>query len=81
MHSGTLARMGITDFKVSKTKVGGLSDVSKVTHVPEPGRVAELEAQQSTSEGKERPQEIGGYKGPDPTRYGDWERNGRCVDF
>ena len=27
------------------------------------------------------PQEIGGRKGPDPTRYGDWEVNGRCVDF
>jgi hypothetical protein len=26
-------------------------------------------------------EEIGGAKGPDPTRYGDWERNGRCVDF
>jgi hypothetical protein len=25
--------------------------------------------------------EIGGPKGPDPTRYGDWERNGRCIDF
>ena len=25
--------------------------------------------------------EIGGPKGPDPTRYGDWERDGRCVDF
>jgi hypothetical protein len=20
-------------------------------------------------------------KGPEPTRYGDWERNGRCIDF
>jgi hypothetical protein len=27
------------------------------------------------------PREIGGPKGPEPTRYGDWERNGRCVDF
>jgi hypothetical protein len=26
-------------------------------------------------------QEIGGPEGPEPTRYGDWERNGRCVDF
>jgi hypothetical protein len=26
-------------------------------------------------------EEIGGRKGPDPTRYGDWEVNGRCVDF
>jgi hypothetical protein len=25
--------------------------------------------------------EIGGPKGPEPTRFGDWERNGRCVDF
>jgi hypothetical protein len=28
-----------------------------------------------------KPKEIGGRKGPDPTRYGDWEINGRCVDF
>ena len=25
--------------------------------------------------------EIGGRKGPEPTRYGDWEKDGRCVDF
>lgn len=25
--------------------------------------------------------EIGGPRGPEPTRYGDWERNGRCSDF
>jgi hypothetical protein len=25
--------------------------------------------------------EIDGRKGPEPTRYGDWEVNGRCVDF
>ena len=25
--------------------------------------------------------EIGGPKGPEPTRYGDWEVNGRCSDF
>lgn len=25
--------------------------------------------------------EIGGPKGPEPTRYGDWERRGRCIDF
>ena len=29
----------------------------------------------------DRPKEIGGRKGPDPTRYGDWEKNGRCIDF
>jgi hypothetical protein len=25
--------------------------------------------------------EVGGRAGPDPTRYGDWEKNGRCIDF
>jgi len=25
--------------------------------------------------------EYGGPKGRDPTRYGDWEKNGRCIDF
>ena len=27
------------------------------------------------------PREIGGPKGPEPTRYGDWEVGGRCIDF
>ena len=25
--------------------------------------------------------ELGGPKGLEPTRYGDWEKNGRCYDF
>jgi hypothetical protein len=25
--------------------------------------------------------EIGGRKGLDPSRFGDWEKNGRCIDF
>lgn len=28
-----------------------------------------------------RTKEKGGPRGPEPTRYGDWERKGRCVDF
>ncbi len=28
-----------------------------------------------------KPAEIGGPKGPEPTRYNDWERGGRCIDF
>ncbi|NHA15266.1 DUF1674 domain-containing protein [Thioalkalivibrio sp. XN279] len=27
------------------------------------------------------PKEIGGREGPEPVRYGDWEKNGRCIDF
>ncbi len=29
----------------------------------------------------DRQREIGGRNGPDPTRFGDWEKNGRCIDF
>ena len=31
--------------------------------------------------GKNMPKEKGGPKGPEPTRYGDWEVDGRCSDF
>jgi hypothetical protein len=34
-----------------------------------------------TPKGPPEPREIGGPKGPEPTRYGDWERGGRCTDF
>ncbi|MDE1907276.1 MAG: DUF1674 domain-containing protein [Rhodospirillales bacterium] len=32
-------------------------------------------------EAQKPPKEIGGPSGPEPTRYGDWEKNGRCSDF
>jgi len=35
----------------------------------------------NTSGETDREKEIGGRDGPDPTRYGDWEKNGRCIDF
>ncbi|MDG1287540.1 MAG: DUF1674 domain-containing protein [Rickettsiales bacterium] len=36
------------------------------------------ETDEDSSENKK---EIGGPKGPEPTRYGDWEVAGRCTDF
>ena len=30
---------------------------------------------------KPPPPEVGGPPGPEPTRYGDWEKLGRCIDF
>jgi hypothetical protein len=49
---------------------------------PEPAHVAP-ESRPATDEAvaSEAPREIGGRAGPDPTRYGDWEKNGRCIDF
>lgn len=59
-------------------------------HTPKPARVKPLTpaalgsgrvpaAADTTA--SDRPVEIGGPTGPEPTRYGDWERNGRCTDF
>lgn len=31
--------------------------------------------------GEVNDREYGGPRGLDPTRYGDWERKGRCIDF
>jgi len=40
---------------------------------PEPAKLADKSDQKRG--------EIGGPAGLEPTRYGDWERNGRCIDF
>ena len=34
-----------------------------------------------TEPNQSRPVEVGGPTGLEPTRYGDWERGGRCIDF
>lgn len=36
---------------------------------------------EEAARGTGREKEIGGRDGPDPTRYGDWEKAGRCIDF
>ena len=41
----------------------------------------EAESPPEAEPAPERPREIGGRGGLDPTRYGDWEKNGRCIDF
>ncbi|MEM7763271.1 MAG: DUF1674 domain-containing protein [Pseudomonadota bacterium] len=42
----------------------------------------EQSQQRVAREGDKPPaKEIGGRKGPEPTRFGDWEKNGRCIDF
>lgn len=35
----------------------------------------------SATTGAGAPAEVGGRDGPEPTRFGDWEKNGRCIDF
>ncbi|NIZ00591.1 DUF1674 domain-containing protein [Thalassospira lucentensis] len=35
----------------------------------------------AAKEAAAKQREIGGPKGPEPTRFGDWENKGRCIDF
>ena len=42
---------------------------------------APSEREKPAEDKPKRPREIGGPKGPEPTRYGDWEIGGRCTDF
>jgi hypothetical protein len=41
----------------------------------------EAAARRAAAHPEPLPPEVGGPAGPEPTRYGDWERNGVAVDF
>lgn len=46
-----------------------------------PPAAQERDAATDSAPPSARPREYGGPAGLEPTRYGDWERKGRCVDF
>jgi hypothetical protein len=43
--------------------------------------LAEAEARRKTQAPQGKPEEVGGRPGPEPTRFGDWEKNGLISDF
>ena len=53
--------------------------IGQSSSLPEPAQ-GEAEATTPPAAPPQAP-EYGGREGPDPTRYGDWEKNGRCIDF
>jgi hypothetical protein len=66
-----------------KTKAGKPTKREIARRIKEAGERALLEAQmrRSAEPARPNPKEIGGQKGPEPTRYGDWEKNGLISDF
>ncbi len=50
-------------------------------HKERSSQTSDAVASEDSPGGKSGPRELGGREGPDPTRYGDWEKAGRCVDF
>lgn len=43
--------------------------------------LAEAQARRAKADAVPMPKEFGGRKGPEPTRYGDWENKGIVSDF
>lgn len=67
---------------------GDVSDAAVEADRREPSPAAQRALEEAAArrakaaaEAKKRAREEGGPKGPEPTRYGDWERGGRAVDF
>ena len=66
----------------SHTPVPADARLSGTRKPPKPVNREKLErAAEEKRQEQERPLEVGGPEGPEPTRYGDWERKGICVDF
>lgn len=59
--------------------------MSERKELPEAAKraLAEAEARRAAREAEfaARPRELGGRDGPDPARYGDWEKKGIAIDF
>ncbi len=53
---------------------GPKAPAAVVANATQPGKAPKLGA-------TDKVKEAGGPSGPEPTRYGDWERKGICVDF
>ncbi|NXX71789.1 SDHF4 factor, partial [Spizella passerina] len=65
----------------SSSKPGGRSQPAKQPLKKPKLPVGRFDEPEETSMEKEPLEKRGGPRGPEPTRFGDWERKGRCIDF
>lgn len=77
MYAWAMSRQAVEDVerKLSKKEIA--------QRIAEAGKraAAEAEERRKAEHAVARPKEEGGPKGPEPTRYGDWERKGIVSDF
>ena len=59
------------------------AEAARRAALPEVARRAleEADARKAKAKAEEMPTELGGRDGPEPVRYGDWERKGLAIDF
>lgn len=58
-----------------------MTDPSKVLPDAAKRALAEADARRQANGEIDLPKELGGRNGPEPVRFGDWERKGIAVDF
>ncbi|MDZ7626777.1 MAG: DUF1674 domain-containing protein [Parvularculaceae bacterium] len=63
-----------------KTDIEGAAPGAALTPAAQRA-LKEAAARRKAAPAGDKPAEQGGPAGPEPTRYGDWERKGRAVDF
>jgi hypothetical protein len=82
MGSGLKLRIGMRNLRmISQTTDTAVADDASPAPEPASARISGDTAKTGETAPKTVPREIGGRDGPEPTRYGDWEKNGRCIDF
>lgn len=66
-----------------ETETPPQSEEERRAALPEVARRAleEADARRAAATEEQRPVELGGRKGPEPVRYGDWEKKGIAIDF
>ena len=82
MHRAGPARPGITPLGGRSDRAVGRARLAGRGGPQPPEKGTAPQAAQAAQAGRPaQVAEIGGPEGPEPTRYGDWERNGICYDF
>ncbi|MEM6578616.1 MAG: DUF1674 domain-containing protein [Pseudomonadota bacterium] len=63
--------------------VAPAEEVEEERELPEAAKraLAEAEERRRNAKDLDLPKEVGGRDGPEPVRYGDWEKGGLAIDF
>ena len=73
----------MTDEIAAPNTPSAMTEAERREALPEAAQraLAEADARRAAQADDQRPTELGGRKGPEPVRYGDWEKKGIAIDF
>jgi len=81
-HRGLLADYAAMSSGNPQASIGSATNPQQAVVSHNPGVEVPLKPQPKPQQQPAAgPAEIGGRDGPEPTRFGDWEKRGRCIDF